>query len=66
MGEHLHISAKTGQNVPEVLEAVVRPRPAPAHAGQGDPLRALVFDSVFDVFRGVVVYVRVVDGTICA
>jgi GTP-binding protein LepA len=64
MGEHLHISAKTGQNVTEVLEAVVRHVPPPRTHGAQAPLRALVFDSVFDIFRGVVVYVRVVDGTL--
>ena len=64
MGEHLHISAKTGQNVEEVLEAVVRHVPPPRTRGAKAPLRALVFDSVFDIFRGVVVYVRVVDGTL--
>ena len=66
MGEHLHISAKTGQNVPEVLEAIVRHVPPPRTRGAQAPLRALVFDSVFDIFRGVVVYVRVVDGTLRA
>ncbi len=66
MGEHLNISAKTGQNVTEVLEAVVRHVPPPRTRGAQAPLRALVFDSVFDIFRGVVVYVRVVDGTLRA
>jgi GTP-binding protein LepA len=66
MGEHLHISAKTGQNVPEVLEAIVHHVPPPRTRGAQAPLRALVFDSVFDIFRGVVVYVRVVDGTLRA
>ena len=66
MGEHLNISAKTGQNVTEVLEAVVRHVPPPRTRGAQAPMRALVFDSVFDIFRGVVVYVRVVDGTLRA
>ena len=61
--EVLHISAKTGQGVPELLDAVVERIPAP----EGDPdaaLRALIFDSHFDQYRGVVSSVRVMDGTL--
>jgi GTP-binding protein LepA len=58
------ISGKTGLNVQEVLEAVVQRIPPPKTRGAAAPLRALVFDSVFDVFRGVITYVRVVDGVI--
>jgi len=59
--EILVISAKTGQGVGEVLEAVVTRTPPPEGAVDGAP-RALIFDSVYDQYRGVVAYVRVVDG----
>ena len=63
--EHIRISAKTGLNVRDVLEAVVAKVPPPK-TREGAPLRALVFDSRFDIFRGVVIYIRVVDGAIKA
>lgn len=57
------VSAKAGINIHDVLEAVVRDIPSP----QGDPdapLRALIFDSYYDSYLGVVVYIRVIDGTL--
>src|SRR5690348_10212614 len=59
--EAIHASAKMGTGVDEILEAIVHRIPAPKKP-QVSTLRALVFDSVFDVYRGVVGYVRVVSG----
>ncbi len=59
------VSAKTGQNVEDVLEAVVRGIPAP-RGDENAPLRCLIFDSYYDSYLGVVVNVRVVDGTLHA
>jgi len=57
----LRMSAKTGDGVDDLLETLVKEVPAPKGDPEG-PLRALVFDSYFDAYRGVVCYVRVVDG----
>ena len=57
------ISAKTGENVQEVLEQIVQKIPAP----QGDPsapLQALIFDSVYDAYRGVIVFCRIKEGSV--
>jgi GTP-binding protein LepA len=63
VSEVLRVSAKTGQGVAELLDEVVRQVPAPV--GDSDaPARAMIFDSVYDTYRGVVTYIRVVDGRI--
>ncbi|MGH3795234.1 MAG: translation elongation factor 4 [Pseudonocardiaceae bacterium] len=59
----LRVSAKTGQGVRELLDEVVRMVPAPV-GDDAAPTRAMIFDSVYDSYRGVVTYVRVVDGRI--
>ena len=57
----LRVSGKTGVGVPELLNHIVQQIPAPVGDANA-PARALIFDSVYDVYRGVVTYVRVVDG----
>ncbi|MDQ3678612.1 MAG: translation elongation factor 4 [Actinomycetota bacterium] len=60
----LRISGKTGDGVIDVLEQIVATVPPPAgRVGDGVPPRALIFDSEFDQYRGVVAFIRVVDGT---
>ena len=57
------VSAKTGENVETVLEEIVHLIPPPENRDD-KPLRALIFDSIYDSYRGVIVYVRVMDGSI--
>ncbi|WP_234998718.1 translation elongation factor 4 [Demequina sp. NBRC 110057] len=59
----LRVSGKTGAGVPELLDRVVRDIPAPV-GDPAAPTRAMIFDSVYDTYRGVVTYVRVVDGAL--
>ncbi len=62
--EIISISAKEGTNVEKVLEAVIKHVPPPAPAVAGEETKALIFDSVYDSYRGVVSYVRVMSGSI--
>ena len=57
------ISAKTGENIHAVLERIVSDIPAPSGEAEA-PLRALIFDSYYDSYKGVIVYVRVKEGTV--
>lgn len=59
----LKISAKTGEGVPAILEAIVKRIPGPLGDKEA-PLRALIFDSHFDLYKGAIAYVRVVEGTV--
>lgn len=59
----LQVSAKTGEGVEHILDALIADVPSPQ--GQEDaPLRGLIFDSIYDEYRGVILYVRIVDGTL--
>jgi GTP-binding protein LepA len=60
----LTVSGKTGEGVDELLEAIVERIPPPGRE-KDKPLRALIFDSVFNTYRGSIVYVRVMEGTLC-
>ena len=62
-GDVLRVSAKTGAGVTELLDKIVAEIPAPSGDPEA-PLRALIFDSVYDAYRGVITYVRVVDGSL--
>jgi GTP-binding protein LepA len=61
--EVLRVSGKTGEGVPHLLDEIVRQFPPPTGDGQA-PARAMIFDSVYDVYRGVITYIRVIDGRI--
>ncbi len=61
----LHVSGKTGMGVEELLEAIAKRIPAPEGNPEA-PLKALIFDSVFNPYRGAVVYVRIMDGALNA
>ena len=63
--EVLRVSGKTGQGVPELLDKLVELVPPPSSEyGKNAPARALIFDSVYDTYRGVVTYIRMIDGTL--
>src|SRR5436853_3012233 len=59
----LHVSGKTGEGVDELIKAIIERIPPPP-GNPDDPLKALVYNSHFDVYKGVVVYVRVKEGTL--
>ncbi len=62
----LRVSGKTGDGVSHLLDEIVRQLPAPTGGDAKAPARAMIFDSVYDVYRGVVTYIRVIDGRLDA
>ena len=62
MAKGCRISAKTGKGVEELMELIVHEIPSPSSESSGNATRALIFDSVYDTYRGVVPYIRVMDG----
>ena len=61
--EAILASAKEGTNIDQILEAIIERVPAP-HNGENQPLRALVFDTLYDSYQGVIAYVRVMEGSV--
>lgn len=60
----VHASAKTGIGITDILESIIREIPPPPAPVEGKPFRALIFDSLYDPFRGVIVFFRVFDGEV--
>ncbi len=61
--EALYVSGKTGVGVPELLQAIIERIPAP-NGSQDAPLQALIFDAIYDTYKGLICYVRVFNGTV--
>ncbi len=62
--EIIPASAKDGTGVPDILEAIVKKVPPPPDEGKDKPLRALIFDSHYDAYKGVIAYVKIVEGSV--
>ena len=60
------VSSKTGLGVPDLMEKIIARVPPPTSEHPDGPLRAIIFDSVYDVYRGVIAYVRIIDGAVKA
>ncbi len=63
-GDIIPVSAKEGTNVEMVLERVIKVVPPPKESSDGDELKALIFDSVYDIYKGVVTFVRIQSGSV--